>query len=403
MTLSLKDIRSAQRRLRGVIRHTPIVYSDLSSRTTGLEVYLKLENLQKTGSFKIRGAYNKISRLTRKQRERGVITASAGNHAQGLAMAAATFGTRCLVVMPEQCSITKYNATRALGAEVVLFGTGFDEAKTHALEISEDRRLTFVHAFDDPAVMAGQGTIGLELLSEPDTPETVLVPIGGGGLIAGIAAAIKESAPEIKIIGVQAANAAAAVLSLKKGEPVEIPWTHTLADGIAVQAPGSQTFPLIQRYVDEVVTVDEKEIASTILFLMESEKVMAEGAGAVSLASLLHNKVSVKGRRVCALISGGNIDVNIVERIIEKGLLRDGRLMRMVVEIDDVPGSLAKLLSLLAGERGNILQIYHDRMGKEVSLEKAKVEIDLETRGSEHLKRILKLLKKQGYKTRLLT
>lgn len=400
--ISLKDIRSAQRRLRGVIRPTPLVYSDLSSRATGLEVYLKLENLQKTGSFKIRGAYNKISRLTPKQLENGVIAASAGNHAQGVALAAATFGARCVVVMPEHCSISKYNATRALGAEVILSGSIFNEAKAHALEIAEERGLTLVHGFDDPAVMAGQGTIGLELLSALNTLETVLVPIGGGGLIAGIATAVKELRPEVKVIGVQAAKAPTMALSLKEGKPVEIPSAQTIADGIAVQSIGGLTFPVIEKYVDDVALVEEEEIASTILFLMENEKVLVEGAGAISLASLLYGKARVKGREVCAVLSGGNIDVNVVERIIEKGLLRDGRLMRMMVEVDDVPGALASLLALLAGERGNILQIYHDRMGKEVSLGKAKVEIDLETRGSEHLKGIHRLLRRKGYKTRLL-
>ncbi len=399
--ISLKDIRSAQRRLRGVIRATPLMFSDLSSGATDLEIYLKLENLQKTGSFKIRGAYNKISRLTREQLARGVITASAGNHAQGVAMAAAVFGAGCLVVMPEHCSISKYNATRAMGAEVLLFGSGFDEARAHASETAEERGLTMVHGFDDPAIMAGQGTIGLEILSALNDVETVLAPIGGGGLMAGVATAIKESQPKIKIIGVQAKNVPTAVLSLKKGRPVKVPSANSIADGIAVHAIGDQTFPVIQKYVDDVVTVDEKEIASTILFLMEGEKVVAEGAGAVSLAALLHNKAQVKGKKVCALISGGNIDVNIMERIIEKGLLRDGRLMRMVVEIDDVPGALNELLALLAGERGNILQIYHDRMRKEVSLEKAIVEIDLETRGREHLRQILRTLNKRGYKTRL--
>jgi threonine dehydratase len=400
--ISLKDIRSAQHRLRGVIRATPTVFSELSSREAGLDVYLKLENLQKTGSFKIRGAYNKMARLASEQLERGVITASAGNHAQGVARAAAVFKAPCTVVMPEHCSISKYNATRALGAEVILSGAKFDEAKGHALEVARERGFTFIDGFNDPAVMAGQGTIGLELLSALPDLDMVLAPIGGGGLFAGIATAVKELRPKVKVVGVQAANVSTVAPSLKRGKPVKVRSVHTIADGIAVHAVGDMTFPVIQKYLDDVVTVNEREIAAAILFLMEGEKIVVEGAGAVSLAALLNNKVKRAGNRVCAVLSGGNIDLNMVERIIEKGLLQDGRLMRMEVEIDDTPGSLVGLLSLLAAERGNILQIYHDRMRKEASLVQAKVEIDLETRGEAHLKRILRLLKDNGYHTKLL-
>ncbi len=395
--ISLKDIQDARKGLESAIHNTPLIFSSSLSKIAGFDIHLKLENLQKTGSFKIRGAYNKIANLKSSRKKKGVVTASAGNHAQGVAFVAGRFGIKSTIVMPENASFAKQEATRGYGAELLLNGDTFEESFRYAREIEKRKDAVFIHAFDDKDVIAGQGTIGLEILDALPSVGTVIVPIGGGGLISGISIAIKEQNPGIKIIGVEAEGASSVSLSVKAGEIKEIESASTIADGTAVKRVGNITFPLIQRYVDEIVTVEEEEIAAAILLLMERKKIIVEGAGALPLAALLHGKVMIKCNSAVLVLSGGNIDVNIIERIIEKGLVKSGRLIRLDIELMDVPGSLAKLTSLIAKNRANILHISHDRLSKEVPIRKTRVRLSLETKGYEHIDGILNGLKEKGY------
>lgn len=393
---SLDDVRAAAAAAAGVAHPTPLESSGTFSGIAGLPVYLKLENLQKTGSFKLRGAYNKIRLLPERDKTRGVIAASAGNHAQGVAYAAHRAGIRAVIVMPETAPLSKVSATRGYGADVVLAGASYDEAFARAKELEAQEGLTFVHAFDDPDVMAGQGAIGLEILRDLPEVKSVIVPVGGGGLIAGMATAIKESAPHVKVVGVQAAGADAMARSFAAGTLVHDAEANTIADGIAVRSPGQATFEVVRKYVDEIVTVDDEAIAATILMLLERAKLVVEGAGAIGLAALLHDRVAAPGPVAC-LISGGNIDVNFIARIIERGLVKAGRRVLMTTNVVDRPGSLQKLLACIAASRGNVLYVHHDRIRHDVPLGQAKVQISLETRDLAHTEEILAALRNEGY------
>ena len=394
------DIQAAQRRLRDSIYYSPCPHSQMLSALTGRELFLKLENLQMTGSFKERGALNRIALLTPEQAARGVIAASAGNHAQGVAHHATKHGIRSLIVMPQQTPLVKVTATRNFGAEVVLHGANYDEAFAEAMRLRESTGMNFIHAFDDAAVMAGQGTIGLELMEQVPHLDAVVVPIGGGGLIGGIACAIKESQPGIKVIGVQTARLPSMMAAIKQGGPVTLDPATTIADGIAVRRAGEITFPVVDRYVDEIVTVDEDEIASAILVLLEREKTLAEGAGAAALAALLQRrpKLIPEGARTAVLVCGGNIDVTLLSRIIERGLVQDGRLIRLRIHLLDKPGALADLTKLIAAHRANIVDTLHNRAYYGVNLGDTVIDITMETRGRDQVTELLTALSAEGYK-----
>lgn len=395
-TVTLADVQEAYESMKGVVHHTPLDRSITFSEMAGTQVYLKLENLQKTGSFKIRGAYNKIRLLTDNEKAKGVIAASAGNHAQGVAFAAARAKTKATIVMPEMAPLAKVMATRGYGAEVVLSGIVYDDAYQKAKEIQETSGQTFIHAFNDMGVIAGQGTVGLEILEDLDDVSAIVVPIGGGGLIAGIAAAVKEKAPHVKVYGVQAQGAPAMYMSKKEHTIRTTPDAVTMADGIAVKVPGDLTFAIIDKYVDDIVVVDDELIAGTILMLLERAKLMVEGAGAISLAAVLNNKLPLSGK-VASVISGGNIDVNFIARIIERGLVKAGRRVKVSALIMDRPGVLQHLLTVVARQRANVINVYHDRVERNVPIGQAVVEISLETRDALHTEQILSSLRQEGF------
>ena len=397
LSIGLADVLAARERLRGSIYDSPCPHSIMLSALTGQQVYLKLENLQMTGSFKERGALNRIAMLTPEQAARGVIAASAGNHAQGVAYHATKRGIRALIVMPLTTPLVKVTATRDFGAEVLLHGANYDEACAEAVRLCDEQHLTFIHPFDDPGVMAGQGTIGLELLEQVPQLEAVVVPIGGGGLIGGIACAIKESRPEIRIVGVQTARLPSMQAAIEAHHPVTVDPATTIADGIAVRRAGDLTLPLVERYVDEIVTVEEDEIASAILMLLEREKTLAEGAGAAALAALLEHRTSLHGAHTAVLVCGGNIDVTLLSRIIERGLVKDGRMVRLRIVLLDKPGALHELTRLIADQRANIIDTLHNRAYYGVNLGDTVVDITMETRGPEHVAELLAALTAEGY------
>ncbi len=401
--ISLADVVAARERVRGAIYYSPCPHSQMLSGLTGQEIYLKLENLQMTGSFKERGALNRIATLTPEQAARGVVAASAGNHAQGVAYHATKRGIRALIVMPLATPLVKVTATRGFGAEVVLHGANYDEACDEATRLCAAERMTFIHPFDDALVMAGQGTIGLELLEQVPQLEAVVVPIGGGGLIGGVACAIKEaclqaSRPEIRVIGVQTSRLPSMVAAVDAHRPVTVEPATTIADGIAVRRAGDLTLPVVERYVDEIVTVDEDEIASAILVLLEREKTLAEGAGATALAALLQKKTSLNGAHTAVMVCGGNIDVTLLSRIIERGLVQDGRLIRLRIHLLDKPGALADLTRLIASHRANIVDTLHNRAYYGVNLGDTVIDITMETRGREQVEELLAALTAEGYK-----
>jgi threonine dehydratase len=398
LSIDLADVLAARERLRDAIYYSPCPHSIMLSALTGQQVYLKLENLQMTGSFKERGALNRIATLTQEQASRGVIAASAGNHAQGVAYHATKRGIRAVIVMPLTTPLVKVTATRDFGAEVLLHGENYDEAFGEAMRLCAEQDLTFIHPFDDPDVMAGQGTIGLELLEQVSQLEAVVVPIGGGGLIGGIACAIKESRPAIRIVGVQASRLASMAAAVEAHHPVTIDPATTIADGIAVRRAGDLTLPMVERYVDEIVTVDEDEIASAILMLLEREKTLAEGAGAAALAALLQHRTSLKGAHTAVLVCGGNIDVTLLSRIIERGLVQDGRLIRLRIHLLDKPGALHDLTRLIAEHRANIVDTLHNRAYYGVNLGDTVIDITMETRGREQVAELLNALTAEGYK-----
>jgi threonine dehydratase len=398
LTISLADVQAARERLRGAIYYSPCPHSQMLSALTGQQVYLKLENLQMTGSFKERGALNRIAMLTPGQAARGVVAASAGNHAQGVAYHATARGIRALIVMPLATPLVKVTATRGFGAEVVLHGANYDEACEEATRLCAEQGMTFIHPFDDASVMAGQGTIGLELLEQVPQLEAVVVPIGGGGLIGGIACAIKESRPDIRIVGVQTSRLPSMLAARAEGHPVTVEPSMTIADGIAVRRAGDVTFPVVEKYVDEIVTVDEDEIASAILVLLEREKTLAEGAGATALAALLQKKTTLVGAHTAVMVCGGNIDVTLLSRIIERGLVQDGRLIRLRIHLLDKPGALADLTRLIASYRANIVDTLHNRAYYGVNLGDTVIDITMETRGREQVTELLAALTAEGYK-----
>lgn len=398
----IRAIRQARDAIDGLVHRTPSVPSRTLSRMAGCRVTLKLENLQKTGSFKPRGALVNMKGLQEDERARGVVTISAGNHAQGVACAAAMLGAKSLVVMPETTPLAKILAARDYGAEVELCGASYDDAALRAAELREQRDLLYVPAFDHPLIMAGQGTIGLEILEQLPEADTLVVPIGGGGLISGIASAAKALKPSIRIVGVEAAGAPSALLARRKGKPLTLAAARSLADGIVVKRVGELTHPVLEALVDDIVVVEEGEIARSIVSLMEKGKLVVEGAGAVSLAAVLYGGRKVhRGRTVC-LLSGGNIDVQTIARVVERGMMAEGRFLKVQVEIDDAPGSLARLAALLGECGANIFHVSHDRRRADVPLGRAVVNLELETRGGEHIGEVLELLDKSGYGAQVL-
>jgi threonine dehydratase len=397
--LTLADVKAARERLNGSIYRTPCARSETLSRQTGQAIFLKLENLQMTGSFKERGALNKLATLTPEEAERGVVAASAGNHAQGVAHHATQRGIRSVIVMPLATPLVKVQATRGFGAEVVLHGANYDEACEEATRRCQAEGMTFIHPFDDPLVMAGQGTIGLELLEQIENLEAVVVPIGGGGLIGGVACAVKESKPDVRVIGVQTARLPSMKEALRSHHPVTLEPATTIADGIAVRRAGEVTFPVVERYVDEIVTVNEDEIASAILTLLEREKTLAEGAGAAGLAAVLQRRTSLPAfTRTAVIVGGGNIDVTLLSRIIERGLVQDGRLIRLRIHLLDRPGALADLTQIIAAHRANIVDTLHNRAYYGVNLGDTVIDITMETRGREQVEELLAALTAAGYK-----
>ncbi|MFQ5735990.1 MAG: threonine ammonia-lyase [Thermodesulfobacteriota bacterium] len=389
-------IRQASKNLRNVVNATPLIHSSFFSRLLGTECHFKLENLQKTGSFKARGAYNRILSLTDRERAAGVVTASSGNHAQGVAWAGALLGVRSTIVMPENTPIMKYMATRGYGGEVVFHGSGFSEAYAHALSLADDKGLTFIPPFDDELVMAGQGTIGLEIMDALPEVTAVVVPIGGGGLISGIATAVKSIKPAVKVYGVEAAASSSCIASFKEGRPVEVPSAPTIADGIAVKRIGDKTWPIIREFVDHVVDVEEKTIAAAILKLLERKKLIAEGAGAVSVAAAMEGRLPLDGRTVF-VISGGNIDVTALDKVIRLGLIREGRVVKVSTVLDDRPGELARLTSAIAGQKANILHVVHQREAVDVPVSRIRIDVIIEVEGEQHAGRVLKALSGEGY------
>jgi threonine dehydratase len=396
-SVTLTSIQAARARIGEAIYFSPCQLSSDLSELTGLPLHLKLENLQRTGSFKERGALNKLLTLSQAERERGVVTASAGNHAQGVAFHAAALGIRAQIVMPLATPQIKVAATRGFGADVVLHGSNYDEACEEALRRCVEEGRTFIHPFDDAEIINGQGTIGLELLEQVPDLEAVVVPIGGGGLISGMACALKETNPRIRVIGVEPEKLPSMLRAREAGAPVTLNAEATIADGIAVRRAGDLTLPLVSRYVDEIVTVDDEEIASAILMLLEHEKTLAEGAGAAALAALLQSKTNLRSRRTVVLVSGGNIDVTLLAKIIERGLVKDGRLLRIRVHLQDRPGALLGLIQILARERANIVEVIHNRAYYGVSLGETVIDVTLETRGASHITAIRHALREAGF------
>ena len=396
-SLTLADIHAAMGRIRDSIYLSPCARSEDLSHLTGNSVYLKLDNLQRTGAFKERGALNKLLTLTAEERTHGVIAASAGNHAQGVAYHAGRHGVRAQIVMPLTTPLIKVSATKSYGAEVVLHGANYDESCDEAVRRSQQSGMTFIHPFDDEVVMAGQGTMGLEILDQVPEIEAIVAPIGGGGLISGVACAVKETKPSVKVIGVQPARLPSMKVAIAEGHAVTLSPAATIADGIAVRRAGEKTLPLIQKYVDDIVTVDEEEIANAILLLLEREKTLAEGAGAAAIAALINRKTSLSGNKVAVLVGGGNIDVSLLSRIMERGLVKDGRLVRLRVHLPDYPGALHRLTGILAQHRANIVETAYNRAYYGVNLGDTAIDITMETRGPDHIAEILSALGASGY------
>jgi threonine dehydratase len=394
--VTVDDVRNAYARIRESLFLSPCAHSETFSELSGNQIFLKMENLQMTGAYKERGALNKILELTEEERSRGLIAASAGNHAQAVSYHATKRGIAAQIVMPLPTPLNKVMATRRFGGEVVLYGANYDEACDEAKRRAVESGLTFIHAFDDDSVIAGQGTLGLELLSQLPDVDVVVTAIGGGGLISGMACALKEINPRIQVIGVQTSRLPSMKAAIEAGKLVTLPVASTLADGIAVRRAGERTMPMVRKYVDEIVTVEEEEIASAILLLLEREKTVAEGAGAAAVAAILHDKLHCSGKRIAAIISGGNIDVGILSRIIERGLAKDGRLIRLRIHLPDYPGALHTLTGVLAEHRANIVETSYDRKFG-VDLGYSAIDLTMETRGNEHVENLLAALASSGY------
>ncbi|QGX94959.1 threonine ammonia-lyase [Haloplanus rallus] len=400
--LTHDDVLDARERVSTVARHTPLEYSYAFSEMTGADVHLKLENFQRTGAFKIRGAMNRIETLSTADQEAGVVTASAGNHAQGVALAATRAGVDSKIVMPEHAPVSKVKATERYGGEVVLHGADYSEAQAEAHRIEEVEGRTYVHAFDDETVMAGQGTIGLEIVEDCPDLDTVIVPIGGGGLISGIATAVKAHDPDVRVIGVQAEGASSAAESIRRGEIYERDAVDTIADGIATRRIGDRTFEVIKERVDEVVTVDDESIAIALTYLLEREKALAEGAGAISLAALLSDAIEYEdGETIVPALCGGNIDLNVLTTVVMRGLVATGRYLRFRTILKDQPGALVALGEIIADHRANITAFHHDRTSRDVAMNDARVELEVETRGPEHVDELLAALRDEGYEVEI--
>ncbi|MFW5939009.1 MAG: threonine ammonia-lyase [Halolamina sp.] len=401
--LSLADVEAARDRVTEVARVTPMEYSHSFSRMTGAEIYTKLENFQRTGSFKIRGATNRIATLSDEEKAAGVITASAGNHAQGVALAATRAGVDAKIVMPEHAPIAKVEATEAYGGAVELFGADYNDAQARAHEIETQEGRTYVHAFDDEYVMAGQGTIGLEIAEQCPDVDTVVVPIGGGGLISGIATALKERLDDVRVIGVQAEGASSVADSLAKGRRQELDAVDTIADGIATRSVGEKPWEIIQQRVDEVVTVSDNEIALALTYLLERSKTMVEGAGAVPLAAVLSEAFDFEeGEVIVPALCGGNIDLNDLTTVVMRGLVQMGRYIKIRTELKDNPGSLERLVEIVAEKNANIYAISHDRTSRDIAMNAAEVVMDIETHGHDHVDELLAALEARGYEVETL-
>ncbi len=394
--LTLDKIYSAKYILKQVIRETNVIHAPKINPDS--DIYLKTENLQITGSFKVRGAYYRMSQLSDEEKAKGVIACSAGNHAQGVALAAAKNGIKSIICLPDGAPISKVEATKSYGAEVCLVKGVYDDAYAEALRQRDEYGYTFIHPFDDENVIAGQGTIGLELLEQLPDIEAVIIPVGGGGLISGVAFAVKSLNPSIKVYGVQAAGAPSMVNSIKDGKIECLDSVSTIADGIAVKEPGENTFRLISEYVDDIVTVTDDEISAAILALMEQQKLVTEGAGAVSVAAAMFNKVPIKGKKTVCLLSGGNIDVTILSRVIKRGLLMSGRSYSMMIELIDKPGQLQDVSRIIAELGGNVTSIHHERANEGSAVNGCYLRIVLETRNYEHIEQIKKALADEGFK-----
>ena len=400
MTPELKHIERAREGFENFIHPSPIIRSSYFSRLLGAEIFLKLENLQETGSFKVRGAYNRLCALSPEEKKRGVIAASAGNHAQGVAWAAARLGIAATIVMPEDVSVRKYLAVKDYGGEILLFGKHYSESYAHALSLAEETGAVLIPGFDDAHIIAGQGTIALEMADHLGDETVIVSSAGGGGLLSGIAIGAKALHPGIRIIGVQTENCPAIIRSIQEGHPVSVEVAPTLADGIAVSRPGDMTFSIIQKYVDDVIAVDEEAITGAILKLLERANIIAEGAGAAPLAALLGGNLPVDAKRYILIISGGNIEINTIDRILQRGSITEGRLIRIEVDLLDMPGSLWKLLGIIAREKANILHIFHDRLNLENPINVSRVELDLEIRGHDHADLLFGKLEDAGYGVR---
>jgi len=393
--LSLDNVYKASYKLKGVIRNTDLIPAD--AIFPGENIYIKTENLQKTGSFKIRGAYYKISQLTKAEKEAGVVACSAGNHAQGVALACQKLGIKSTIFMPESAPISKIEATRSYGSEIILAGDDYDSSYHAALEYNNKQNKTFIHPFNDPEVMVGQGTIGLEILEQLPDVDTIVVPVGGGGLISGIAHVIKNLKPDCKIIGVQASKAPSMYESVKAGKICHIGDENTFADGINVKEPGDLTFKAVQKYVDELLTVTEDEIAYSLLTLMEKQKVVCEGAGTVALAAVLFDKIEHKEKNVCVILSGGNIDVNILSRVIQRGLLVGGRNTVLNIALTDKPGQLQYVAGVIADLGANVTEVNYNPGGKNTAIDSCVLNLKLETKNLEHIKNVENALQEQGF------
>ncbi len=393
--LEISEVFNAAKVLGNVARHTPLVAAPKLNPEA--DVWLKSENLQLTGSFKLRGAYYKISQLSDEEKARGVIACSAGNHAQGVALGATHNGIKSIICLPEGAPISKIEATKNYGAEVCLVPGVYDDAYARAIELQQEHGYSFVHPFDDEKVIAGQGTIGLEIISDMPDVEAVIVPVGGGGLISGVAFAIKSLNPNVKVYGVQAEGAPSMVQSIHEGHKVHLDQVGTIADGIKVKEPGELTYEMCQKYVDEFVTVSDAETAAAILALMENNKIVAEGAGAVSVAAAMFNKVPIKGKKVVCIVSGGNIDVNMVNRIIMRGLAKSGRICKFDIQLDDKPGQLEGVCSVVAKLGGNVLRVNHERLSNVQSFNDCVLQMELETRNKEHIDELRQGLKDSGF------
>ncbi|MEZ5425472.1 MAG: threonine ammonia-lyase [Pyrinomonadaceae bacterium] len=402
MPVELSDIQDARKILQGIINPTPIVADELLSKEIQAKVFLKAECLQKGGSFKVRGAYNKISRLTPEEKKRGVVAPSAGNHAQGVALAAQLHRVKSTIVMPKFAPLTKINATRGFGAQVILHGESFDEAAAHARELQKKRGLIYVHAFDDDLIIAGQGTIGMEIVEDRPQTNVIVVPIGGGGIISGIAIAAKALLSDVRIIGVEADHCASMKASLDEGKLVEAQFKPTIADGIAIKQPAERTLRIIRKKVDQVVTVTEDEIARGIYHCVQNNHLVVEGAGAAGVGALLAGKIKVSPNdNVCAVLCGGNIDANLLARILEQVLVRQGRYVLLKILVGDRPGALASLTEQVALAGGNVIEVFHRRAMWLAPLGRVGIELLLEVRDREHAEEVIRKLEKKGYNVEL--